>query len=315
LIVVMPSLASADEPMPLSGAELQQAMYEALVVIEKARGYDSTASDAMYWNSTEVAQAFDAIPDKQRFLNAVTAIRHRSFAARIGGRDAMLVVPPVKSLNGTAPFTPNYPNPSMDVDYALLYPLGLVANNSSRCDGPGFAEYQAVLTGANISLTAAQLACDAAGCDPTGIACISVCGATKIVQAAYLVALAPVEACKSWESKLDSAENQAAFKNTESLLGDLDAHDDRILSTLASQAGAVDDLSSALAAHDLLVQAALDSIRGNLAAHDGKLDRHDADIKAMLEQMLSAVVANQAEIIKLLKTPEGKRPGWGKEGY
>jgi len=309
-------MGAAGEAPEVAGVELQQAMYEALVVIEKAGGLEPTASDALYWSNAEVAQAFESISDKERFLQAVTAIKHRSLAARIGGRDAMyeVAVPP-DSLNGTTPAYPNYPNPSMDVDYALLYPLGLVANNSSRCNASGFAEYIAALTGANITLTAAQLACDAAGCDPTGIACISVCGATKIVQAAYLVALAPVEACNSWEAKLDSAENEAAYKNSASILYDLDAHDDRILSTLASQAGAVDDLATALAAHDLIVNAALDAIESDLAAHDGRLAVHDADIKTVLAQMLQTVVANQAEIIKLLKTPEGKRPGWGKEGY
>lgn len=62
-----------------------------------------------------------------------------------------------------------------------------------------------------------------------------------------------------------------------------------------------------------------------LTAHDTRLAVHDTDIKAKLEQqkgmldqqkvMLEAVLANQKEIIKLLKTPEGRRPGWNVLGY
>jgi len=166
------------------------------------------------------------------------------------------------------------------------------------------------------------MACSVAGCDPTGVVCAAVCGATQATNLFYTALLEPVEYCKGWAGSLDSAENQAAYMNSASLLRDLDAHDDRILSALASQAGAADDLAAALAAHDILVNATLGTIKGNLtdhdsrlSAHDTRLGVHDADIKARLEQMLSAVVANQMEIIKLLKTPEGRRPGWGKEGY
>jgi hypothetical protein len=34
-----------------------------------------------------------------------------------------------------------------------------------------------------------------------------------------------------------------------------------------------------------------------------------------IKDKLNTILANQAEIIKLLKTPEGKRPGWNKDGY
>jgi len=44
--------------------------------------------------------------------------------------------------------------------------------------------------------------------------------------------------------------------------------------------------------------------------HDN-LDTHDTDIK----ELLSEIAANQREIIKLLKTPQGQRPGWNMEGY
>jgi hypothetical protein len=308
----------AEESRQPTTAELQQAIYDVLVAIEKARGGDSIASDAFYWADLDIQKALEAIPDKAGFLEALTAIKHRSMAARLGGKSATISAPPEgaePSLNGTAPFSPAYPDPYLDTNYQMLLLLGLAPNLYQRCDGEAFAYYQAALYGASITMRAAQMACSVAGCDPTGVVCAAVCGATQATNLLYTALLEPVEYCKGWASSLDAAENQAAYMNSASILRDLDAHDDRILSALASQAGAADDLSAALAAHDILVNATLDTIKGNLATHDTRLGRHDADIKALLEQMLSAVVANQTEIIKLLKTPEGRRPGWGKEGY
>jgi hypothetical protein len=52
-------------------------------------------------------------------------------------------------------------------------------------------------------------------------------------------------------------------------------------------------------------------IHGDLKTHDDYLVQHDTDIKALLFE----IAENQREIIKLLKTPQGNRPGWNKEGY
>lgn len=50
----------------------------------------------------------------------------------------------------------------------------------------------------------------------------------------------------------------------------------------------------------------------NLGTHiHDDLDTHGTDIK----ELLFEIAANQREIIKLLKTPQGNRPGWNKEGY
>jgi hypothetical protein len=317
LLMLLPSLPAlaAGDAAPLRGAELQQAMYDLLVVIEKAGGMDSTASDGFYWNSPDVEMALEAIPNKDQFVEASAEIVKRSQAARIAGRNGEAQGPVAVAESGTASFPPNYPDTSTDLDYLLLHPLGLVSSRSTRCSGSGFAYYKAALAGANISLTAAQLACDASGCDPTGIICISVCGATKIVQAGYLVAKAPVDACDSWDAKLDAAENEAAYRNSASLLADLSAHDARIVAMLSNQGNASDEISAAIAAHDASVKALLAQLDAYMRTHDAKLLKHDAEIKLLLDRMLTGVVTNQMEIIKLLKTPEGRRPGWGKEGY
>lgn len=76
----------------------------------------------------------------------------------------------------------------------------------------------------------------------------------------------------------------------------------------AAIAGLEAGFSAELAAHDA-------NIDSDLVTHDLKIENqlstHDLDIKGLL----SDILANQEEIIKLLKTPEGKRPGWNKEGY
>ncbi|WOT06445.1 hypothetical protein [Shewanella youngdeokensis] len=68
--------------------------------------------------------------------------------------------------------------------------------------------------------------------------------------------------------------------------------------------------------HDDLVDHDI-NINANLVEHDlnisSQLDLHDHEIKGLILR----VIANQREIIKLLKTPQGKRPDWnqgGKEG-
>ncbi len=316
IVVSTPAIA-ADRP-PIGGAELQQALYDVVIVIEKAGGMEPTASEGLYWNSTEVEQALEAIPNKEQFLKASTEIVNRSQEARRAGRaprEETTAPLSASSETGSAPFPPNYPNTSTDLDYLLLSPLGLVSSNSSRCESAGYAYYLAALAGANISLTAAQLACDASGCDPTGIICISVCGATKLVQAAYLVARAPVAACESWEGKLLAAENEAAYRNSRIALSDLSAHDDRIRALLATQSGESAELGAALAAPDAPGTGVVAQLDAFLRSHDSRLETHDSDIKRLLEQTATRIVLNQAEIIKLLKTPEGRRPGWGKEGY
>lgn len=61
---------------------------------------------------------------------------------------------------------------------------------------------------------------------------------------------------------------------------------------------------------DATFKRAEDNFRLGTHLHDN-LDTHDTDIKTLL----SEIAGNQKEIIKLLKTPQGNRPGWNKEGY
>jgi hypothetical protein len=68
----------------------------------------------------------------------------------------------------------------------------------------------------------------------------------------------------------------------------------------------------------------LGHLHEDLEDHESSLDGHDGDIKALIAQlqavqgqhgeMLEAILANQEEIIELLKTPQGQRDGWNGKG-
>lgn len=66
----------------------------------------------------------------------------------------------------------------------------------------------------------------------------------------------------------------------------------------------VENIQSSLDSHETSVQQRFDALKA-------ALDQHDADVKAGQDELK----AGQEEIIKLLKTPEGKRPGFNKDGY
>jgi hypothetical protein len=56
-------------------------------------------------------------------------------------------------------------------------------------------------------------------------------------------------------------------------------------------------------------------VLADLSAHDAHLGRNHSEIKQLLSDMFTTLTANQQQIIKLLLTPDGRRPGWGKAGY
>lgn len=141
---------------------------------------------------------------------------------------------------------------------------------------------------AKVAWAGMEVAC---GLDVLFIGTVGI-GAAVCVAAALLVATSEeiVAAFKRCDETVDEAHLDAAF---------IRAKDNFVLGT---------HIHNDLGTHDA-------NIDGDLATHDLKiatqLETHDEEIKAMLNN----IMANQQEIIKLLKTPEGRRPGWNKEGY
>jgi len=174
------------------------------------------------------------------------------------------------------------------------------------------------------ALAIAQFACTVGTCFP--LACAIVCVPVEVLATAYQVITIPLKCADAWDAQIDSAEIQAAYENARIVLGDLTAHDDRVVLKLDQQASSLATHNSSLAAHDTWVRAKLLEITGSgtalaedLAAHDAwvraNMEKNNSDMKKLLFDMLGKLVANQNEIIKLLKTPEGRRPGWIRDGY
>jgi len=309
----------AEQESTYSAAKVRDAMVSALASIEDAAGLEPAASQAMSGLDDEVVETlFSSMANKEEFITSAQQTVDRIQSARAGLAEGQAGIPkrPLRSLEslaGTPPFPPNYPS---GVSYEVILLLGLVDSPDDRCGGPGFEAYEAVLAGAEAALAIGDAACSVAGCDPTGIVCVSVCGAVEAVKLAVLTARIPIDACASHGRGVDSAEIEAGYENGLSTLSDLAAHDANINGDLAAHDANID---GDLAAHDANIDgdlAAHDAnIDGDLAAHDARitdqLSTHDSDIKALLAD----IVANQEEIIKLLKTPQGRRPGWGVDGY
>lgn len=116
-----------------------------------------------------------------------------------------------------------------------------------------------------LAAVAAVLACDAL----QNVEPIS-CGISGAAQALVIGAQFVLDLFEVCFDSIDSAEIEAAWKNTEVIHSDLVTHD------------------------------------SHLTTHDNNLAAHDADIKARLNQ-IDAVLQ---EIIRLLITPQGRRPGF-----
>ena len=294
LLMVLGSVpAMAEKVETYSAAEVHRAMFDAISAIEEAAGLEPRASWALAEMSDETMElVFASIANKEQFVSSARQVVGRIEAARV----ALVGNNPPGQIDGTdswptlaatAPFSPDYPG-SLDAAYGVALALGLVSFPSDRCGGEGLDIYADVLVGAEGAMAIGDAACSVAGCDPSGAICLAGCLAVEGVKLAVLAAKVPLIACEAHERNVDSAEIEAGYENTVSILYDLAAHDANI--------------DGDLAAHDA-------NIDGDLAAHDARiLARLDA-----LEAMLTDVLANQAEIIKLLKTPQGRREGWNKQ--
>ena len=331
-----PAIAQGRDVQP---AEVKMAMYDMVRIIEKTTNRDSKVSDALLRSDPEL---WRSMPNKQDALTAAAFFRKNDDFSipleqlRLKGSLSNTAPPPPPV--GSAAFFPNYPG--QDPNYLVLVAFGLVTYGdfTRRSNGAGFiastlppgyetlgwTAYKSALYGAGIAVRAAELLC-------TGSAGIPVvetadCAAYAIVQGVLDLASVPFNAANAWDAQIDSAELEAAYRNAVITLGDQSTHDDRQTSGHNAQSSALASHNNALTTHDSWVRAKLGEMTGAsttladaLAAHDewvrANLVKNNADMKKLLFDMLAKLVANQNEIIKLLKTPETRRPGWGTAGY
>lgn len=315
-----PAMAQNGAQTPL---EMKRVMYNLLYQIEQATGLEHRASSAINNLDEDGRQLlFDSISDKKQFTKSARAAMRGIDTAQAPTGEA------VPKLESGLSYSPDYP---VTAAYLFAQALGLTSSPDQRCGGDGLENYRSFLTGFEEGFYAAEALCVVAGCDPTGIVCATACIPFETVGVALHYAKLPIAACEVHEGNVNAAEIEAGFENTVSLLTDVDAlatdldgletrlanhnnlliyHDDRLYNhdnRLTAHDNRLVSHDNHLTAHD-----------GNLAAHDShladheiQLGTHDADIKALL----TTVLGNQQEVIKLLKTPQGKRPGWRKEGY
>lgn len=283
LVVLGSRSAVAQEVDALSAAEVRRALVDALSAIETAAALEPKASLAISELSDETAEIlFSSMPNKEQFVASARRVAERIESIRMalppdGSVGYGGLSDPMLSSLTTAPFPPNYPDVN-NVHYGVISLLGLVDSPDDRCGGADLDNYESVLAGAKSAMAIADAACSVAGCDPTGLGCLAICGAVEAVKLGVLLADVPLVACAAHGRNVDSAEIEAGYENATSTLGDLAAHDA--------------------------------NIDGDLAAHDARiLSRLDE-----LEAMLTNVLANQAEMIRLLKTPQGRRDGWNRGG-
>jgi hypothetical protein len=203
----------------------------------------------------------------------------------------------------------------MGYPYAYLKLFGIIDSPDDRCSAEWLEYYRSAVVGAEASVYFFERLSAMAQCDPSGIICISFAIPVETAKLILQTAKVPLTLCDNHIAGVDSAEIEAGYENSV-----------KILSDLASQASTANNILNTLTAHDAHINA-------DLAAHDiqmkNQLSVHDGDIKGLLNQLknqlsaldsdikglLAIVLAKQAEIIKLLKTPEGRRPGWQKDGY
>jgi hypothetical protein len=338
-----PAIAQGRDVQP---AEVKMAMYDIVRIIEKTTRRDSKVSDALLRTDPEI---WRLMPNKQDALTAAAFFRKNDDFAipleQLRLRSALSNPAPRPPAVGSAAFFPNYPGE--DANNLVLAACGRVTfgDFTHRSNGVGWiagavpppydtlgwTAYKSAMVGAGIAMRIAQLGCTAVAGVP--VVETSVCAAYSIVQLAVDVAMAPLNAANAWDAQIDSAELEAAYRNAVLALGDQSSHDDRMTGAHTAQTNALSAQSSALASHntaltthDAWVRAKLGDMTGatttladDLAVHDAwvraNLVKNNADMKKLLYDMLAKLVANQNEIIKLLKTPEARRPGWGTAGY
>ncbi len=269
---------------PTAGA-FQQAFSDLLAGLEGAMGLPANASTAMANASEdEVALMMQYFDDPAAFYATVLRVQGYLAEGSAAAADTTGEQKFARSLAMTAPYPPDYPSSTglyADLVLGQLAAFDLITYASDRCDTNKLSDFYSIYYLAKKAAEQADSVCVVAGCDPTGIGCAAVCGVVEIYKIAVVTAALPLDLCEYQDNNIDSAEIQAGYENTVSLLYDLSAHD----------AG----VRTAIAEHDSDIKYVLSQI-------DGKLDNQTA--------MLIEVLENQEKIMKLLNTPQGLRPEW-----
>jgi hypothetical protein len=95
--------------------------------------------------------------------------------------------------------------------------MGLTSSAQDRCDTAALADKFSTWDTLREVADDADIACVVAGCDPTGIACATVCALVEAAKLAGKIALRPLELCEVHDANVDSAEIEGAYENSLSI--------------------------------------------------------------------------------------------------
>lgn len=262
----------------------RQVLSGLLAGMENAMGLPPNASEAVRNASPqELDLMLRYVENPEAFYSSAQRIQGYLAAGEQGLRGSGSDLS-ARTAQMTAPFTPDYPSSTglyADLVLGQLAAFDLITYASDRCDSDKLGDFYSIYYIAKKISEQADGVCVLAGCDPTGIGCAIACGVVEIYKVAVVTAALPLELCAYQDNNIDSAEIQAGYQNSVSILNDLADHDTSVL--------------DAISTHDGDIKAYLDIL-------DGKLDQQAG--------MLEKVLENQILIIKLLNTPQGRRPDW-----
>jgi hypothetical protein len=296
-LMLQPVVASAEE---VSLAEYQDLMLRFSIIM----GAEDLTAQLAALTYEEWQQLYDATPSKGDLPKAITDLEKlaQDAAAKSGiyaeGPMTPQAIDPSIAVAGE--FEPRYPDLSTSGSYWLyIYPsiyLFLPDGDEAGFQDDRCNEHaEAIARGAHIVAhglaIAAQVTCDAS----PDIVSIGTCALSGTAWGVDFAAEEILVACEVQTGNVDSAEIEAAYENTRTILDEAN-----YMSTiLDDETNFTDD--DELAAHE-------SAIKNTMSSQHRALNKKLTEIKNQLDQQQ----AQLDEIIRLLNTPQGKRPSWNK---
>jgi len=302
LLAGFATTASAQAPISLSEFREVLLTYDAaLNGCGQLEAQESALQTQINALTDEQLQAlYDAIPDWDSFLLGATSVIQLCSDAQAQPTVASGAFQP-EAISGTS-YSPDYPSGgNYDTFIATLPGLGLLDNGkTNRTDANGVAGAWIAIETLRVAAIVAQGVCDAAPSGDIVFTNTVLCPPSAVAWAAVQATQIVLDQTGFQDGLIDSAEIEAAYENTKTLLGnsvdvynELQQHDT--------------DISNQLNQHDT-------DISNQLTQHDtdisNQLSQHDADIKAKLDLLngkIDVLLERQLEIVRLLATPQGRR--------
>ncbi len=304
-MVLQPVIAGEEE---MTLAEYQSLMVKYTILI----GAEDLTSQMEALPEEAWQILYDATPSKWLFAETVIKMdkQARNTAAKAEKAFSNSMSPQSIPLDNSVEgeFKPRYP--AWDGTYGVfMYPsfyLFVDTDEGGYQDDRTNEDAEAIAKGAHILLHGLAITAQAA-------ADMSFAGAEAIFGAAAGVAwgldYASEEILAAGEfqtGNVDGAEIEAAYENTRTILNEVN----EISAIFDDETNFIDD--DELAIHETAIKSA---IATNGMETRGAISTHDKEIKAQLaviNKKLSEQQAQLDEIIRLLNTPQGKRPSWNK---